>query len=164
MTVGHLGIATIGYLLLRRRSEASLGAVFAFGSLMPDIDLLWWYVVGHGQTAHHLYWTHLPSFWLLVGSVVAVIAWLVDRHFLRPLGVFLLAILIHLIVDTHAGGICWLHPFNDRMFYLFAVPNIHGNFVVSALLHWTFLLELPFVVAALWLLKKDGLPRWSELR
>lgn len=155
MTIGHLGIAVIGYLLFRRAGKPGLGMAFAMGSVLPDLDLLWWYFIGKGMTPHHLYWTHLPSFWLFFGAVAAILGCLGAKDFLVPLGAFLLAILIHLIVDTHAGGIAWLHPFSHRMFYLFPVPNSYGNFVLSAVLHWTFLLELPFVIWAAVLLWQD---------
>lgn len=148
MILGHLGIAVIGFSIFEKRGTQRNAAAFAVGSLLPDLDLLWWRFVGNGNTPHHEYWTHIPSFWVLFGFAAAILSLFAFRDFLPILGVFLLGVFIHLVVDTPAGGICWLYPFHERSFYLFPVTNTHGNFVVSGILHPSFLLEVPFVVWA----------------
>ena len=75
MFIGHL---PAGYLitkgLLRRSggngSVAQTGPLLlALGlsaSLLPDLDMFYFYLIDHGQHLHHGYWTHLPIFWLVV--------------------------------------------------------------------------------------------------
>jgi inner membrane protein len=45
-------------------------------------------------------------------------------------------LLLHLALDTVAGGVRWLAPFSDRSFVLATVPARHGWWV------WNFLLGL----------------------
>lgn len=146
MILGHLGAAAIGYVVLAKRDNSLASRGFFIGSLLPDVDLLWWYFISKGATPHHLFLPHVPSFWLavlLIGFLVisrAYQAWLIAFYS------FIAAIFIHLVLDTHAGGIAWLYPLDNEMFYFFPVPNIYGNFVISAVLHWTFLLEVPIIL------------------
>jgi len=76
--------------------------------------------------------------------------------YLRTALVFLAAILIHLMLDTIGGGIMWGAPFSDRLFELVTVPPNHGHWIVSFMLHWTFLAEIAIWSAALALwLRRD---------
>ena len=50
--------------------------------------------------------------------------------------------LLHLMLDTIAGGIAWFYPFSPRPFVLVDVPAIHGWWVWNFVLHWTFALEV----------------------
>jgi inner membrane protein len=114
------------------------------GSVLPDLDLLWFYGPGERAVNHHFYPTHLLWFWLLVA--------------LRWRGVALGAIL-HLALDTVAGGIAWLHPFSRELFVLFEVPRRDGFWVWSFVLHPTFLLEIAIVAVSARRWRSGGAPR-----
>jgi inner membrane protein len=47
------------------------------------------------------------------------------------------------------GGISWLYPFVDYDLSLFTVPATRDFWVWSFVFHWSFLLEITIVVAAL---------------
>lgn len=147
MLTAHL---PAGYLMARafpRNLPGLMPAVLA-GSLLPDLDMLWFHLVDHGTVQHHMYWPHVPLFWL----IVAVFCLPMLRHFgLVKTGLaFLAAVFLHLLLDTVAGGILWLYPFNTTLHYLVEVPASHENWIVSFLLHWTMLLELLIWAAAGW--------------
>ncbi|GLK76005.1 hypothetical protein GCM10008171_12590 [Methylopila jiangsuensis] len=64
--------------------------------------------------------------------------------------------LLHMALDSVAAPMTWLAPFSDATVELARVPAIHPNWIVSFLLHWTFLIELAIcaVAAALWLARR----------
>lgn len=133
----------------RMKENWGLANVFLLGSILPDFDMAWWLWLSDRQVSHHTYWTHLPAFWLTLFAIALAFGACAGlKSMLRPLLVFGAAILAHLIMDTHVGGILWAYPFSDHKFCLFAVPNDNGHFLVSAILHWTFLIEVPLILIA----------------
>ena len=64
---------------------------------------------------------------------------------------FFAAIALHLVLDSIAGGILWLYPFDDRLWQVVEVPAAYGHWIISFMLHWTFVLEVAVWVAAIWL-------------
>ena len=142
-----------GYVLARgwpRQGPVIMAAVL-IGAVLPDLDMIWFSFVDHGSIHHHRYWVHIPAFW----AVVAVIA----LPLLRMIGkfhvglAFFAAIFLHLVLDSIGGGILWLAPFNDRLISLVTVPAMQSHWILSFILHWTFLLELLIWGAALVLWK-----------
>jgi inner membrane protein len=154
MIFGHAAIAVIGYKALRVRAAPAAGIAFAIGSLFPDLDLLWWKFFSDQRTPHHLFWPHLPLFWMLLGALVFLVSKFFDPSYIKISVWFLLGVALHILLDTHAGGVAWLYPFSSKMFYLFPVSDTHKNFLISGVLHWTFILELPFIMTAAWILLK----------
>jgi len=149
MFVAHL---PAGYILTRRLidrapkadlSDWSLLAVGLVSAILPDFDLLYFYLVDHRQTLHHLYWPHLPLFWLGPAVVsLAVCARIGNRRLTLAVTVFYANIFLHLLLDTVVGNIYWLHPFYAESFSLFEVPARHAWWVWNFILHWSFGLEL----------------------
>jgi inner membrane protein len=133
---------------LRRRLLA-LGMI---ASVLPDLDLLWFYFVDHRRQVHHAYLPHLPLAWIALFAVAALVlrvrgagrtAWLV-------MVVFASNILLHVLLDTTAGGIRWLWPFSRAEFAMSHVEARHQPWVLNFILHWTFALELAILAAAVW--------------
>ena len=126
-------------------------------SVLPDFDLLWFYLVDHRQVLHHRYYTHLPLFWLVLLLpplllTVALRRWKMSQY----IAVALVSVLMHQFLDTVSGGIKWLWPFANEWTRWFTVPAIYNEWIVNFIFHWTFLLELGvFVLAAV---------IWSERR
>ncbi|NBZ86102.1 metal-dependent hydrolase [Stagnihabitans tardus] len=139
MLIAHL---PSGYLLARgagwRMAACLAGAVF------PDLDMIRFWLEG-GRIHHHAYFTHLPAFW----AGVSLVALVVLRG--ARLGwalAFLAGVWLHLCLDTVAGDVMWLWPWSDRMIHLAEVPATYDSWVISFVLHWTFLLELGITAAA----------------
>jgi inner membrane protein len=156
--VGHL---PAGYLVTRGRarshphtvgtSAASALARLA-ASVLPDLDLLWFYLVNARRHVHHSYLPHLPGFWLLVLAALSAILALRRPGRAAWLGLAVLGanVLAHLLLDTIAGGIRWLWPMTDAEFVLVTVEPRYRPWYLNFLLHWTFALELALVGAAAW--------------
>ena len=169
MFLAHL---PAGYIVARRLAPRlapdaararRLMAVCLAASVLPDIDLLYFYLGDGRQTLHHDYWTHIPAFWLLsTGAAVALfriarvpVPWPAVAGLLA--GVFL-----HLALDTVTGGIAWLYPYHTGRIVLIEVPARFGWWVWNFVLHWSFALEVAILV---WAGRELGLPRlMRELR
>ena len=151
MFVGHLpaGLLLADAALRGRSAPTRLwwGAA-ALGSVCPDFDLVWFYLVDGRRALHHEYWTHIPFVWLCLAPLFL---W----HALGRL--FLAAVVSHLVLDTMVGGILWAWPWNNRSFALFSVPALHGWWVWNFLIHWTFLVEITLVVWAVLQLRRRSL-------
>lgn len=151
MLIAHL---PSGYLLARATAAKGrlMGAALV-GSVVPDLDMLWFHLVDHGPLHHHRYWVHAPGFWLILAVLaLPLIRWRAPALF-APASIFLTAILLHLSLDSLGGGIMWGWPFSTRLHQLVTVPATHSHWVLSFLLHWTFLAELGITALAafLWL-------------
>ncbi|NJM84197.1 MAG: metal-dependent hydrolase [Tabrizicola sp.] len=145
-----------GYVLARALPPdiPRLMPVALVGAVLPDIDMVWFHLVDNGAFHHHRYWVHVPVFWLAVAAVaLPLAAWL---GYLRTAAVFFAAILVHLVLDSIGGGILWGAPISDHLFEMVTVPAAHGHWILSFMLHWTFLLELLIWAAAAFLWFRRG--------
>ncbi|MFA5083658.1 MAG: metal-dependent hydrolase [Hydrogenophilaceae bacterium] len=152
MFIAHLPAGYLTARLTARHLGATVtpGLVLAgmAGGVFPDIDLTYAVLVDAGRVHHHRYWTHLPLVWLIVS--ITVLAWSQRAGaWRRHVGVFLLAVWSHLLLDSVAGDIWWLWPWLDTPFSLTAIPAIHSPWWLNFLLHWSFALELAIVALAL---------------
>ena len=159
--------APMGYLIGRgvdrwgRRDGARRASVVAagvVGGLIPDLDMLRFYLVDGERVLHHSYITHTPFFW----GLVAVLLWAgVRLGWVRgaPAAAFVVGTFSHLVLDTPLAGIMWAYPLNTTMtewvevtpvFPPHARVDILGipmeGWVKNFLVHWTFRLEL-FITA-----------------
>ncbi len=153
MFIAHLPAGYIcGCALTDRVSErARKGRFISFliGSVFPDVDMLYFYLIDHGRHHHHHYWTHLPIFWLAVLALSATIGTLLrTKRFVWIAASFVGGIFLHFILDTPFAGICWLYPLSDQNFYLITVPATRSWWVWSFVFHWSFLFEIAICIAA----------------
>jgi len=148
MLIAHLPASYLCTRVLQRRLGKQLLPLGLLASVLPDIDLLYFYLVDGRAHPHHTYWTHLPVAWVLLASLGSVLT-LWERRLHEAMLVFFSNILLHLALDTVAGGICWLYPLSVRSVQLISVPAAHGHWLLSFVHHWSFLLELAIGVAAL---------------
>ncbi len=155
-----------GYCLAHANPHKSRGLLFAalIGAVIPDIDMLFFLFVDHGRVHHHNYWPHVPFFWLVVAVVMLPLAKMLNKVTLAA--TFLSAVFLHLILDTIAGGIMWLYPLNDALLYLVTVPAVYSNWILSFILHWTFIPEIAIWIAAaaFYLKNRNGRRRFFRLR
>lgn len=153
MFIAHL---PAGYLLSDRLAAraANRKAFVVTGlaaSIVPDLDLLWFYGVDNRQTNHHEYLFHWPLFWLAVAGIAALAA----RMFRAPgalhyILVAALCLQLHMILDSMAGYSYWLRPFAEMRLNMVVVPARFDWWVLSFVFHWTFMLELVICALALW--------------
>ena len=72
-------------------------------------------------------------------------------------------VFLHLVLDTVAGQMFWLYPFDKTSFVLVDVPARHGWWVWNFVLHWTFGLELMICLWALAVLGRSRRQRRAAL-
>jgi inner membrane protein len=139
MIIGHL---PAGYLLTRRLDPRLVGWGL-LGSVLPDFDLFYFYLVDGRSRSHHAYWPHLPAYWLAAALLLALLAPLLRRRaWLAVPAVLVANSLVHLALDTIAGGIRWLYPWSLDYVRLTVVPARFDWWLMSFIFHWTFLLDL----------------------
>lgn len=149
MFIGHLPagyIATRLVLRARPLSDTTTRRLLALGlvaSVLPDLDLVYFYLIDNRQTLHHHYWPHLPAFWAAIAAPTLALA-AVSRRPAALLAwlVFHANVFLHLVLDTVVGHVLWLYPFSADSVVLFDVPARYGWWVWNFVLHWTFLFEL----------------------
>jgi inner membrane protein len=107
---------------------------------------------------HHTYLPHLPLAWIALFAVAALVLWMMRATRTAWLGmlVFSANILLHLVLDTTAGGIRWLWSFLDAEFAMSHVEARYRPWYLNFVLHWTFALELALLAAALWYARRPG--------
>ena len=119
-------------------------------SVVPDIDVLYFYLVDRQQHHHHSYWTHVPLFWICILALVALVSWKSYSSFIFLSTIVCgLNVFVHLILDSIAGSVQWLRPFSEAGFSMVEVPARYRPWVLNFIFHWTFLLEIVVVGLAL---------------
>lgn len=144
MFIAHL---PAGYILTRtvqkRSSKPSSNLLRAglIGSVFPDFDLVYFYLIDNQQTPHHEYWMHWPLFWLAVAGITLFMVKLWRPKDLMIALVFFVNIMLHMILDSIAADIHWLEPFSNTAINMVIVPDNYDFWVWNFILHWTFFLE-----------------------
>jgi inner membrane protein len=159
MFIGHL---PAGYILTKtvqknvKTSKYLLVGLIA--SVLPDIDILYFYLIDNRQNLHHIYWSHIPFYWLLIGIITFSIIWLSKQkvYYITAI-IFFANIFLHLLLDTVVAKIMWLYPATNKAFFLFDVPAVYNFWVYNFAFHWTFLFEIALVGGATYILVKDKL-------
>jgi len=121
------------------------------GGILPDFDMIWFYLIDDRAFHHHRYWVHIPAFWAMVAAVTLPLVTLFARRFLMAAFAFFAALLVHVCLDTIGGDIMWRWPWSDTFTSLVSVPARYDNWVLNFVLHPVFILELMIWAAALWL-------------
>jgi len=120
------------------------------GGVFPDFDMFYFYLVDQRATHHHLYWTHLPIFWLFLAlAAIDVVLATKREKWKLPLFFFFVGVVLHMCLDSIAGPIYWLYPFSSTPIHLVHVPVVHDWWVWNFVLHWSFMLEIG--ICTLWL-------------
>lgn len=144
-----------GYVLarvLRRRCDVPyLLPAALLGAVLTDFDMIWFLFLDQGAIHHHRYWVHVPLFWVGVALVALPLIALWARRYFGTACVFFASLLMHLLLDTLSGGILWGVSVRDHLFSLITVPASQSHWVLSFLLHWSFLPELLIWGWAIWL-------------
>jgi len=119
------------------------------GSLLPDLDMFYFYFIDLRQHLHHGYWTHTPLYWLLLFGLILGAAIIMKKPRLRFAAMVMFSnVFIHLSLDTIVGKVRWLAPFSSRDFVMFDVPAQYAWWVWNFILHWSFLFEVVILAGA----------------
>ena len=157
MFIGHL---PAGYVLTKKvQKNTKTGKYLLVGliaSILPDIDMLYFYLIDNRQNLHHSYWTHIPFYWLLIAAATFAIIWLLKKkNYMIAAIIFFSNIFLHLFLDTIVGKIEWLFPFTDNAYYMVDVPSVYHFWVYNFIFHWTFLLEIAVLIWAVYIFIKS---------
>jgi len=167
MFIGHL---PAGYVLTKYLQKyfktSNFLLIGLFGSIVPDIDILYFYLIDHRQNLHHGYWIHIPFYWLIIAAITLAVLWLLKKNrALIAAVIFFSNIFLHLFLDTIVGKIEWLFPFTNKAYYMFDVPAVRSFWVCNFVFHWTFLLEIGAVIWAIFVFidsKKGKTPETAD--
>ena len=160
MLIAHL---PAGYLLTKYIQKATgkrkyiwLGLI---ASILPDIDLFYFYLIDSKQTNHHDYFTHFPMFWglMLFYSVGFVYLFLHKKKAYFFLCIFYSNIFLHMLLDSYAGYIKWFYPVFYVKTNLIEISANYDWWVWSFVLHWSFIAEVCIVTAATLFFRKNRL-------
>ncbi|SFT75060.1 inner membrane protein [Pseudovibrio denitrificans] len=149
-----LGKAATKQLNLRSRQLVLWTSI---GGILPDADMLYFYLVDSQSTHHRHYLSHWPITWLALLALATILLSKKSR-----LGVALFGIsiggLLHMILDSVAAPIFWLAPFSKLQVELIEIPAIYENYIWSFVLHWTFAIEILICSIAIGVFLKSRRP------
>lgn len=151
MFIGHLPGAYVALNLITPQASRVFMTAALVGSVLPDVDMLWFYLVDGRQTHHHDFITHRPAVWALLGLIGLL--WPAGRAVLTGLAI---GGLIHMALDSIVGSIAWAWPVSTAAHPLVVVPASQDWWVMSFVLHWTFAVELVLCALAvtLWITRR----------
>jgi inner membrane protein len=134
------------------------------GSIFPDFDLAYFYLLDGERNLHHEYVTHAPFFYAVLAFLSFFVLYFIPKKKAWRLGalVFFVNVFVHLLLDTVVGSISWLVPFHVGVYRLFTLSYRYGHWVPNLVFHWTFLFELCLISAAIRLMIKDRKP-WKKV-
>lgn len=157
MFIGHIPAGYILTKIIQKKIKIQYCLFIGLiGSIFPDLDMLYFYLIDNRQHLHHSYWTHIPFYWLSIAVIIlALLRILKKKTYLIAAIIFLSNIFLHLFLDTLFGKIAWLFPFTDKAYYLFEVPSVHSFWIYNFIFHWTFLFEIGVITWAIYLFFKD---------
>jgi len=170
MIIAHL---PAGYILGKSCKTKRVNMKYALlGSVFPDIDMLYYYLVSDKTTNHHEYLTHIPATYFLLAGLLLIPIF--NQRVKSCLFWFLFGAFLHLILDTPVSGIAWGYPLDDTLIKLidpssyniiYTPKEVYFYFfegwVLNLANHWIFKIELAIVLLALFI-KAFTLKNWSR--
>jgi inner membrane protein len=150
MFIAHL---PAGYILTKTLQKKLGTSKYLFlgllGSVVVDIDIIYFYLIDNRQNLHHGYWIHVPFYWMIIAIVTILLFWMMKkRKYIIASIIFFGNVFLHLFLDTLVGKIEWLYPLSNKGYYLFDVPAVYDFWVWNFVFHWTFFIEVGIVVWA----------------
>lgn len=146
MIIAHL---PAGYLLTNamqsRLKEKSLLWAGLLGSVFPDFDILYFYLIDDRQTSHRQYWTHVPFFWICVACLTLPFVVRFGGVKMKRAALFFYANLAaHLCFDTIVAPVYWLRPSNDQsvQFFHIHIEKVFDYWFWNYMFHPFFMVEL----------------------
>lgn len=81
------------------RWRGPLLAAAVVGAVAPDLDMIRFHLLEHGQVHHHRYPTHIPAVWLMIGAASLAL----PPRLRRLAMAFLAGVALHLLHWTFAA-------------------------------------------------------------
>ena len=180
MIVGHIPAGYIaGHFLQKWVSDPiqqkRIMKVSLVGSILPDVDMLYFYWVDKSHD-HHIFYSHIPACYAVLIPVFVLGRLHTSLRSIGNLAITLwFALMLHAVLDTVVSGILWQFPFvarhEDFLIHIVdkkAIPNIWHykqvyleffglkleGWVFNLLVHWSAILEYGICAFALCLLRK----------
>jgi inner membrane protein len=160
MFIAHIPAGYLASSLIVQK-QTNKCRLLAFGigcSVLPDLDLLWFYLVDNRQTGHHAYIFHWPLFWCALAMGAWLFSWHTKKAWMHAyIVVGLVCLTLHMFLDSFAAEIYWLKPLSDMHLNVVEVPAQYNWWVWNFVFHWTFAVELAIclVAAAVFLSKRS---------
>ena len=150
MFIAHL---PAGYLITRALQNKFNNHKYLWagllGSVFPDLDLFYFYLISKRQISHHDYWSHIPFLWLCFMLLTFLVIKILKKdNWQFPILLFFVGIFSHMILDSIAAPIHWFYPFSQKAFQLVEVPSVYDWWVWNFILHWSFVLEIGICLCA----------------
>ena len=143
MLIAHLPVGyTVTRLYMRNQRDNFVLGAGLVGSVLPDIDLIYHVLLSDGRTPHHAYLTHIPIVWIVICAIMLLAQGTWQTTIYRAFLALSLNSLVHVALDTPMGGIMWLYPASNKMIYFFTLPKAPPHWIVTAMTHWTFRIEI----------------------
>jgi membrane-bound metal-dependent hydrolase YbcI (DUF457 family) len=153
MFLAHLPAGyLVGASIARRWPQAispMAWAAILCGSVAPDLDLLYFYLLSDHTINHHVYPPHVPIVWLITTCLLGLCLWHGPQRWRVVWAMFCTGWLLHLAMDTVAGGIWWLWPWVTTPYVLIVVPRRFDNALLNLISHPSILLEA-IIIACGW--------------
>ena len=154
MFIAHLPAGYIlGRTLTNKIQSKYVMSAALIGSVFPDIDMFWFYLVDNRQTHHHDYYTHWPVLYILA-LFVSVVVLFAHKRAGQALVAFSLGALLHMILDSFTARMHWLRPFSDAYYVPIKTESIYSHWILNFVLHPWFLVEIAICVVAITLIYK----------
>jgi LexA-binding, inner membrane-associated putative hydrolase len=152
MFLAHLPAGyLVGAVITKRWPLVSIRTAWCavlLGSIAPDLDLFYFYMVSDRSINHHIYPTHLPVVWLLTSIVVGLCLWRAPPRWRATWAMFSSGWFLHLLLDTVAGHIWWLWPWVTTPYVLIVVPRRFDLWWLNFLAHPSILIEMLIIACA----------------
>ncbi|WP_299724311.1 metal-dependent hydrolase [uncultured Tateyamaria sp.] len=155
MIIGHLPAGYLMATALDRSFDRDRVVFWSIlvGSVAPDLDMLRFFLVDRGAVHHHNYLTHDPTLWF----GVLFLGFVLTSRALIGLGI---GAVLHMVLDTVVGAVSWGYGKLSVSGPLVTVPATQDHWVLSFILHWTFLIELVIcgVAVAVFMKRRKAAP------
>ena len=129
--------------------------------MWPDLGLIYFYLFDR-SVIHRQFFPHLP---IVMALAFLVTLPLYRMSFFKKMRIyyvlFFINWLIHLALDTFTERIFWLYPLSNHAFQLIEVPAAFSHWIISFVLHWSFVVELSISTFALILFLKARKRGWG---
>ena len=170
MMIAHLpaGYVVSRWLGGRLKSQAVFGKAFLWagllGSVVPDFDMFYFYLIDQRQHHHHTYFTHFPVLWF--GLLLISLLWLrvaKEKNYAVLALVFSANAAFHMLLDTINGTMYWLAPFDQTPFALITVPALYQPWWLNFIFHWSFGVELVILAFAAYFWRREQREKAGKL-
>ena len=120
------------------------------GSIAPDLDMIYFYLIDQRQHHHHSYYSHYPVIWFSLLVLSVAYYRLAQNRPTAILGIiFSVNGCVHLLLDSVVADVWWFAPFVDKGYAMFIVTARYDPWWLNFIFHWSFLLEVALCLWAL---------------